>query len=243
MLTVVIPYRRDAARLERLLNLVAKWPVVVADDSDDGVSVDVITVRLGGGRGFARAANAGLTAVRTPLAVVLNDDALPRDDCLAQLQEAGDLHLPAGPILEGPCGVESAGISVARWGRVRQRVDVRGSSQVDAVSGACIRVPAGVRFDERYPHGFEDVELCRRLGGARIVRTARCWHQGGGSLDRRSAAAQAHGVTGQMLLFPAGWREPVIAALHVAQVVRERGPADRLAGVWRGWRAARAQRD
>lgn len=265
VLTLVIPHRLDAARLNRLLDVVAKWPLIVVDDSDDGVRCDVKTIRLGGGVGFARAANAGLRAVQTPLALVLNDDAVPEDDCVERLAAAPRPDLPAGAVLVGPNGVESAGLSVATWGRIRQRISVdepRGVTsgdgsivrsdtvridavdavEVDAVSGACMRLPASAQFDERFPHGFEDVELCLRLGGARLVPSARCWHDGGGTLNRRSARAQAHAVTGQMLVYPPGWREPVIAALHVAQVVRELGPTSRLGAVFSGWRAARSAR-
>lgn len=246
MLTLVIPHRIDAARLSRLLDVVAKWPVIVVDDSDDGVHCGVRTIRLGGGVGFARAANAGLRAVATPLAVVLNDDAVPQDDCLAQLAAAPRPDLPAGAVLVGPYGVESAGLSVATWGRIRQRTALPATLpsmlEVDAVSGACMRLPASAQFDERFPHGFEDVELCRRLGGARLVPAARCWHDGGGTLSRRSPQAQAHAVTGQMLIYPPGWREPVIAGLHVAQVLREGGPTSRFGAVFFGWKAARSAR-
>ena len=59
--------------------------ILVVDDSDEGLDLDVPKLRLGGGSGFARAANAGLAAIRTPGAVLLNDDALPADDCLDRL--------------------------------------------------------------------------------------------------------------------------------------------------------------
>ena len=77
MITVVIPHRSRGDLLVRALRAVERWPVLVVDDTDDGLDLDVPKVRLGGGQGFARAANAGLAAVRTPSAVLLNDDAVP----------------------------------------------------------------------------------------------------------------------------------------------------------------------
>ena len=182
MITVVIPHRSRGDLLVRALRAVERWPVLVVDDTDDGLDLDVPKVRLGGGQGFARAANAGLAAVRTPSAVLLNDDAVPEPGCLERLAQVGGL---CGPVLVGAHGVESAGIRVRSWGRVRQETRVPSDDRtVDALSGACLHLPAHLRFDERFRHGFEDIELCRRVGGARLVVTARCWHEGGATLGR-----------------------------------------------------------
>lgn len=237
MITVVIPHRSRGDLLRRLLPTLEAFPLLVVDDTDDGLDLDVPKVRLGGGQGFSRAANAGLAAVRTPFAVLLNDDALPEPGCLERLAAVGGL---CGPVLVGPRGVESAGLTVRGWGRVRQETAVPPhDGDVDALSGACLHLPAHLRFDERFRHGFEDVELCRRVGGARLVVGARCWHEGGATLHRTSEEAQRHAVSGQLRLFPAGWRDPVIVGLHLLQVAREGGPAARVRGVARGWRDAR----
>lgn len=238
--TVVVPHRSATDSLRRLLAALDGFRVLVVDDSDDGIPFDVPRVRLGGGTGFARAANAGLAAVSTPNVILLNDDALPLDDCLDRLVAQGGL---CGPVLVGPRGVESSGIRVRAWGRVVQRTDVpTADREVDALSGACLHLPSGSRFDERFPHGGEDVELCRRLGSARLVAGARCWHEGGATLPRRGAEATRKAVTGQVLLFPPGWRTAVVMALHVAQVVREGGPAARLSGIVHGFGDARRLR-
>ena len=83
------------------------------------------------------------------------------------------------------------------------------------------------------------MELCRRVGGATLVVGARCGHEGGATLDRRSELAQRHAVSGQLRLVAPGWRDAVVIGLAVAQVAREGGPAVRLRGVGRGWRDAR----
>lgn len=230
--TVIIPHRSALASLKILLPTLSRWPVLVVDDSDEGLDLDVPKLRLGGGSGFARAANAGLAAIRTPGAVLLNDDALPADDCLDRLARRGGL---CGPILRRPHAVESSGLRVAGWGRVVQRTDVpTADRRVDALSGACLHMPASARFDERFPHGFEDVELCRRLGGAWLVAGASCQHQGGATVDRRSAWATEAAVVGQALCFKPGWRTAAVAGLHVAQVIREGGPIERFRAIGRG---------
>ncbi|MSQ01494.1 MAG: glycosyltransferase family 2 protein [Myxococcales bacterium] len=239
-ITIVVPHRSARNALIRLLPLLEGWRHLVVDDSDDGLSVDAPTLRLGGGRGFAVAANRGLAAAGSEVAILLNDDAVPDPDCLDRLVSAGGL---CGPVLTGPRGVESAGISLSTWGRVRQRIDAPAADRaVDALSGACLLMPGGARFDERFPHGFEDVELCRRLGGARLVAAARCWHEGGGTLHRRSPLATQHAVTGQALLFAPGWRTWTVAALHVAQVLREGGPAARMGAIAAGVAESRRRR-
>lgn len=226
--TVVIPYRSRRDLLVRLLAHLGDRPVLVVDDSDDGLDLDVPRVRLGGGQGFARAANAGLAAVRSPTALLLNDDTLPEGDCLDRLATAG---VVTGPVLVGPRGVESAGIVVTSWGRVVHR---RSLGPVQALSGACLHLPSSARFDPAFRHGFEDVELCLRLGGVRLVPDARCWHEGGATLSRTSAEAQRHAVSGQLRLYPRPWQRGVVVALHVAQVVREGGPWARFGGIVRG---------
>ncbi len=239
--TVVVPHRSATDSLRRLLVALEGFRVLVVDDSDDGIPFDVPRVRLGGGSGFAKAANAGLGATRTPHALLLNDDALPLDDCLDRLLAHGGL---CGPVLVGPRGVESTGIRVRGWGRVVQRTDLPAADrEVDALSGACLHLPASARFDERFPHGGEDVELCRRLGGARLVAGARCWHEGGATLPRTGEEATRKAIVGQVLLFPPGWRTAVVTALHVGQVVREGGPVGRLRGIARGLVDARRLRE
>lgn len=224
--------------------------MLVVDDTADGLDLDVPRLRLGTGSGwpgsgFARAANAGLAAVATPFAVLLNDDAAPLPGCLDALAARGGL---CGPVMLDEAGqVESAGIDVHAWGRVVARRDVPAADMpVDALSGACLHLPAGLRFDERYAHGVEDVELCRRAGPAWLVAAARCLHRGGATVPRDSAEAQRHAVAGQLRLVGPGVRRGVVLALHLAQIAREEAARggfarawERVGGVRRGWRDAR----
>ncbi|HND29370.1 MAG TPA: glycosyltransferase [Myxococcota bacterium] len=234
LLTMVIPYRRNLSGLKRALKAVEGWRVLVVDDSDAGLDLDVPRRRLGGGQGFSKAANIGLEATKTPYALLLNDDAVPLEDCLERLIHQSGL---CGPLLVGPQGVESAGLRVRSWGRVVQQ---RTPGRVDALSGACLHMPASVRFDEKFRHGSEDVELCLRLTrqglSPILVSEARCWHQGGATLSRRSPAARRHALSGQLRLWGRGWRQGVVLGLAVGQVLREGAGREGLGALRAGWR-------
>ena len=67
-LTVVIPHRVRRDLLLRALEAVEGTPVLVVDDTDDGLDLDVPMVRLGGGTrvcaGRERRARGGADALR-----------------------------------------------------------------------------------------------------------------------------------------------------------------------------------
>lgn len=253
-IAIVIPchHRRDL--LVRALAAVRDWPVFVVDDSPDGridgdLGANVTRVRTAGEIGFARAVNAGLAAAEAAgfsHALALNDDAVPAPGCVAALAAAWGPGVGAvGPVIYGAEGIESAGFSVARWGRVRarrslERPESEAPVAVDALSGAALMIETGRRFDVRYRHGFEDLDLCQRLivDSLRVllVPGARCLHLGGATVARTSRAAQRHAVSGHLRLVGGGWRAPVVIGLAFAQVIREGGPWDRLGGVAEGWR-------
>lgn len=250
---VVIPHRSRRDLLALALASVSGEAVFVVDDSDAAdlgraaLGPGVRVVPGGAGLGFARAVNRGLAAAEAEgftHALVLNDDAAPEPGCLDALGAAWSSDSGAvGPLLVGPAGVESAGMRLSRWGRLRTHTTVPPGGRpvlVDALSGACILLRAGARFDEGYRHGMEDVSLCRALRRAgrtvRLVPTVRCRHLGGATVDRRSPAAQRHAVSGHLRLVGGGIHAPVVLGLAVAQVVREGGGAARIRAVARGWR-------
>ena len=254
---VVIPHRRRGDLLRLALESVSGETVFVVDDTDDGDLVlagpGVRIVPGGQGLGFARAVNRGLAAAEAEgftHALVLNDDATPEPGCIDGLEAAWTSGCGAlGPLLIGPDGVESAGIGLSRWGRLRTHTEVPSGGlpvDVDAVSGACMMLRTGSRFDEGYAHGMEDVSLCRALRRAgrqvRLVPTVRCRHLAGATVDRRSPLAQRHAVAGHLRLVGGGVRTPVVLGLAVAQVMREGSDRARLAAIrdgWRDWRKVR----
>lgn len=241
---MVIPHHTRVDLLERALRAVsADWPVLVVDDSPDGVSLQVDTVRTQGSTGFARACNAGLEEAQArgyEWAVVLNDDACPDAACIGLLLERAQAGATlVGPVVLDPSGkVESAGIRVSlKTGRVRSvQVAPERAGPVDALSGACLLLPASLRFDPGFEHGMEDVELSLRVraagGRVELDPRARCVHRGGATLGRRTQAATRGALKGHLrLVRDSRSKQAVAVALSVAQIVRERGPLSRLVGV------------
>lgn len=246
--TVVIPCHRRWDLLPQALAALSGAPVVVVNDAPPGVAVEeppgVKIVRTAGSQGFARAVNAGIAAAEAAGArhvLLHNDDAILLPGCLGALCAAWDTQTGAvGPVLLDAAGaVESAGISVARWGRVRVQQSVPPQAvSVDALSGACLLIEASVRLDESFTHGFEDIALCLRLRASgrsvRLVPRARCQHRGGATLSRRSATAQRHAVSGHLRLLGRRRFVPVVVGLAAAQVIREGGPVGRIGGIISG---------
>lgn len=261
-LVVVIPHYRRVDLLRRALSSTGDYPVIVVDDSVDGLQSDVLqdveagppvvsVLRAAGASGFSVVANRGLAAAEGQgftFALVLNDDTELEEGAVERLMEAMLLDErvgAAGPVLFGPHGVESAGISVsAGRARVRHKTDIPSRpTEVDALSGACLLLKTDQRFDEQYPFYFEDIALCLALREQGktvvVVPEARCHHVGGATIDRRSRQAAARAVEGHLRLVGAAWYwRTAVVGLALLQILKERGPVSRVRGVWEGMRSA-----
>jgi GT2 family glycosyltransferase len=240
-LLVVIPHHSQRASLDRALAAVAGLPTMIVDDSPRGMERPVADrLRTRGEEGFARAANRGLAeAERRGFShvLLLNDDAVPEPGCVDALCAAFVEGVGAvGPVLVEPDG-DKAGFVVRRWGRVRERRLDEAAAPIDALSGAALLVPAWARFDPAFLHGMEDLALCQNLrrAGLRLVLVpeARCRHEGGASLSRRSPAALRAAMQGQLLLHGRS-RAPVVALLGLGQVLREGGGLEHLRALGQG---------
>ena len=237
MLGVVIPHHSRKDLLLRAVESVSSCPVFVVDDSKDGgIAIDGVTViRTAGQQGFAHAANAGLAEVARrgiPLALVLNDDAFMQPGSVDNLRSAWlETDGAIAPVVHEPEG-SVYGISVTRWGRVRLKYR---PGAIQALSGACIMMRSEERFDVKYRHGFEDVDLCRRLRdrglAIRVIENSACEHKGGASVDRRSRAAQYAALSGHLQYVDGGLKGAAAVALAVAQVLSEGASKERLLGL------------
>jgi GT2 family glycosyltransferase len=236
-MVVLIPHHRSDESLGICITSIDGVPIVVVDDSPSGgvelEGVDI--VRTPGSVGFSQAVNHGLEhCMRAGFkhVLVLNDDARLRPGCIHTLQEewletdgaiAPVVHETDGPVF---------GICTTSIGRVFLR---RSPGAVQAVSGAAMLIRASERFDPLFAHGFEDVELCRRLRARglhiRVIDNAHCDHDGGGTIDRRSRIAQRHAMSGHLRFAQGPAQQAMAVALGVSQVVREGGPFNRLLGV------------
>jgi GT2 family glycosyltransferase len=236
-MVVLIPHHRAHETLGDCIASVGDAPVVVVDDSPSGEleleGVDI--VRTTGSLGFSQAVNLGLEHcmhIGFEHVLVLNDDARLRPGCIQTLQgEWMESDGAIAPVVHESDGTVF-GICTTSMGRVVVR---RTPGPVQAVSGAAIFLRSSERFDPLFVHGFEDVELCRRLRArglnVRVIDKAHCDHDGGGTIERRSRRAQRHAMSGHLRFAQGPAQRAMAIALGVGQVVREGGPPQRLLGV------------
>ena len=139
-----------------------------------------------------------------------------------------------GPVITDDRGIQSAGIKVSSWGRVALNKDPTHTT-LQALSGACLLIPSWLRFDEGYPHGFEDIELCARITkmglDIELVREASCFHMGGHSIPHGSKLWFQHSIYGQLRFFGKRRYFPIIILMGLLQARHHR---DSLIGVWQG---------
>ena len=99
-------------------------------------------------------------------------------------------------------------------------------------------IPSHLRFDERFPHGFEDIELCLRATQMgykiRVQYDAICFHHGEGTISRNEKQGQRSSVYGQLILFSSIRKAPIIAGLCLAQIIKENGKMERYIGLGKG---------
>jgi GT2 family glycosyltransferase len=150
--------------------------------------------------GFGAAANQGLDAARTDLALLANPDARLSAEAVAALLAAAEAF--PGHRLLAPLLLDEAGRAVRSWnaGQARRRHLPRaregepwpeGPACVEFASGACLlfRPGDGLRFDPGFFLFYEDDDLCHRAGGALLVPAARVAHAGGRSSAPRPGVA------------------------------------------------------
>jgi len=240
MLGVVIPHHSQRTPLLEAVASVRGFTTVVVDDSLKGdLQLEGVTVvRTSGHEGFARAVNAGLEEVArqgNSLALILNDDACMRPGSIdVLLSEWSDKDGAIAPVLHETDG-SVYGIAVSKWGRARL---LRHPEPIQALSGACLLIRSSERFDPHYAHGFEDIELCRRLRQRglhlRVIPESECDHVGGGSIDRRSRWAQRAAMAGHLRYLGGGLRGSVAVGLGLAQVLSEGASPARFLGLIEG---------
>jgi GT2 family glycosyltransferase len=188
--TVIVPAFNQAALTAQCVGkLVDLCQVIVVDDG----STDATPAALAGfGRriqvvtnpknlGFAESCNAGARQARGGYLVFLNNDTIPQPGWLEALVRYAEAHPRAavvGSKLVYPNRtIQHAGVVICRDRYPRHiyagfPVDhpaVNKSRRYQVVTGACMLIRAEVfsgagGFDPAFHNGFEDVDLCLRLG-------------------------------------------------------------------------------
>lgn len=192
--SVIIPVFNRAALTAQCLAAVAGTPdteiIVVDDASTDGTDtllaapppgVRVLTHAVNGG--FARSCNHGAAVARGDFLIFLNNDTLPEPGWRDALVHYAGAHPNAAAIgaklLYPNDTIQHAGVVVCQdryprhiySGFPSDHPAVNKSRRFQIVTGACLLVRRAVfeelgGFDESYRNGFEDVDLCLRLGAA-----------------------------------------------------------------------------
>jgi GT2 family glycosyltransferase len=176
-----------------------EWKITVVDDGSGDRGLDSLAdeygrvhlIRLPQNGGFAAACNTGAAeATDCKYLVFLNNDTLPVPGWLDALVREATLHPTAAAVgarLLFPNGtVQHAGVAIGQDGWPRhlytlfpgEHPAVTRPKQVAVVTAACILVEQAEfaaigGFDEAFLNGYEDVDLCLRLGArGREIRYA-----------------------------------------------------------------------
>lgn len=167
------------------------WEVLVVDDASEDATSGLLTeyeapvraIRLQQNSGFAVACNTGARAAGdVDYLVFLNNDTIPTTGWLDALIDAAHRHPVAaafGAKLLYPNGmVQHAGVAISQDGWPRhlyvglpgEHAAVNREKRVSAVTAACLLVRQSDfkrlhGFDPAFHNGYEDIDLCLRLGG------------------------------------------------------------------------------
>jgi GT2 family glycosyltransferase len=176
--------------------------------------------------GYATACNAGAAAANGRLLVFLNSDTVPRAGWLHALRREVDCHPAAavvGSRLLFPDGtVQHAGVVVcgdriprhAYRGFPGDHPAVNRSRRLQIVTGACMLVrreqyEAVGGFDPAFRNGYEDVDLCLRLGRegheVRYCADSVLVHLESVSLERQAPRTRAAEAASNLRLYRQRW--------------------------------------
>lgn len=190
--SVVIPVFNQVALTEQCLRTIAErddCEIVVVDDASTDATPQLLAtfgdrvkvVRHETNCGFATSCNDGARAASGALIVFLNNDTIPHPGWLEALIRYARTHPAAavvGSKLLYPTGtIQHAGVIICQDGYPRHVYSgfpgnhpaVNQSRRYQIVTAACLLVRRPVfesagGFDTGFRNGFEDVDLCLRLG-------------------------------------------------------------------------------
>jgi len=233
---IIIPFSHRQDLLFPLLDSLVGFSILVVDDSNGigflNIPNNVWIIKNKKLKGFGSAVNFGLEYLfkkGVKYALILNDDVEITTKSVQTIFNSREEKTILAPIIQQN-QEKIYGARIYKWGRVQLLFQPK---EPTALLGTCLLLPTELRFDPRFPHGFEDFELCLRAKkeGYQLKRVeeALCKHIGEGSLSRREAKGQRYATYGQLLLF-SKYHFPIVASLSLVQILKERGKKERYLG-------------
>ena len=229
--SILIPFHHRMDLLIPLLESLSEFSVLVVDDGvDDSVFPNplglVQSIRTTGEVGFTKAVNLGLNFLRiqnVDWVLLLNDDAKIDAQSIYRMLELAQNHgAMVSPMIQ--ClNHRYYGVRVHRWGRVK--INTKPEQRLDALLGVCLLFSTAFSLDNRFIHGFEDIELtwrAKQQGVPLIVDTqSLCYHIGGASLSPKSQKGQYCSVFGHLQMYDSILKSPIILALTVSSIISD----------------------
>ena len=189
-------------QLAKVTDGVSYEVIVVDNNSTDGTRTfldtlggDIQVIRNQSNLGFAKACNQGARAARGKYFVFLNNDTIPQEGWLKVLVEEAetdnDIAIVGSKLLFADDTLQHAGVAFSRnllmpyhiyrclpnTGKLGNRRRV-----LKAVTAACMLVKRhwfeeAKMFDEGYKNGFEDIDLCLKIGarGGKVIYQPKSW--------------------------------------------------------------------
>ena len=176
--------------------------IIVDNNSTDGTQElleslhgDVQVIRNETNFGFAKACNQGACAARGKYFVFLNNDTIPQDGWLTHLIKEAEteqnIAIVGSKLLFADDTIQHVGVAISRNlltpFHVYRGLPSNGKvgnqrREFQAVTAACMLVKRdwferAERFHEGYQNGFEDTDLCLKIGelGGKIVYQPKSW--------------------------------------------------------------------
>ena len=220
------------AQLAKVTDGVSYEVIVVDNHSTDGTQEflktlkgDVQIILNEENFGFARGCNQGAQAARGKYLVFLNNDTIPQSGWLKSLvdeaETADEIAIVGSKLLFADGSLQHAGVVFSRNlltpyhiyrglpnnGRVGNR-----RREFQAVTAACMLVKRpwfedAEGYDEHYKNGFEDIDLCLRIGeqGGKIIYQPQSWMY---HLESQSPGRKNH-EDHNVELFLKRWRDRI----------------------------------
>ena len=185
---------------------------------------------VSGGGSFAKSSNIGIAYAQSlgfSYVCLINDDVEIAQDQIRDLFA----YMNRETVLVSPYIFESDSVFIGidiheRFGytkcfRLEDAIQNQNTQKnTPAHLGSCLLFQSSFRFDERFPHGMEDIEFSKRIQKhykTKIVSDVLIVHRGQSTISKYSYEQEKKSLEGKLILFDGQKRNRIVAAaiLHV----------------------------